>query len=133
MKISLPHGEFQAVVIGTNSSYSRLLLSVISEGSFFSKQAWSGRQRHAVLNEEEAYTIFGSRCITGNLFKIQNETWLVNGVINDGNDEQSRIYVPSSINGGGAGELLALMTDNGYNEAYIKNSIKTLGVHEGRL
>ena len=132
-RINLPHGEFPVTVIGTNSGYSRLILSVISEGSFFSRQAWSGRQRHAVLNEKAAFAIFGSSRIAGNQFKINNETWIVTGVIKDGNDEQSRVYVPSSINGGGAGELLALMAANGYNEAYIKNSIRTLGVHEGNF
>ncbi|MCL2243867.1 MAG: ABC transporter permease [Treponema sp.] len=137
-RVSLPHGEFPVLVIGTNSCYSNLLLSVISEGSFFSKQAWKSKQRHAVLNEKAAFTIFGSSRIAGNQFKIQNETWLVSGVINDGNDDKSIIYIPSSVNGGAAGELLALMTESsgvnaGYNEAYIKNSIKTLGVHEGNF
>ena len=129
-KISLPQGDFPVTVIGTNDCYSKILGLTMTEGSFFSKQAWTGRQRHAVLNEKAAFTIFGSSRIVNNRFRIRNETWLVTGVISDGDDEHSRVYVPSSIHGAPAGELLAL-TSSGYDEAYIKNSIKNLDVREG--
>ena len=129
-KISLPHGDFPVTVIGTNGSFPQILGLTMTEGSFFSKQAWAGKYRHAVLNEKAAFTIFGSNRIENNRFRIRGETWLVTGVISDGDDENSRVYVPSSIQGAPAGGLLTLMS-RGYDEAYIKNSVKTLDVREG--
>jgi hypothetical protein len=99
------------------------------EGSFFTKQAWTSEQRHAVLNEEAAFSIFGSSQIVNNRFRIRNDTWLVTGVIRDGEDDKARIYVPSSVRGGEA-NALALVTSDKLDEAYIKNSLKTLGIQE---
>jgi frataxin-like iron-binding protein CyaY len=104
----------------------------IPEGSFLSNQAWTGKQRHAVLNEKAAFTIFGSSKISGNRFRLRNETWIVTGVINDGDEDRSRVYVPSSIRGGEA-SALALMSTGNLDEAYIKNSVKTLGIRDGNF
>jgi len=127
-KVSLPQGNFPVTVIGTNESFHHIIGLKMLEGSFFSKQAWTGKQRHAVLNEKAAFEIFGSNSIVDNRFMMRGGTWLVTGVIDDG-DENSRVYVPSSIQGASAAELFALMS-RGYNEMYIKNSIKTLGITE---
>ena len=127
-RISLPYNDFSVTVKATNSSYPHVFGYKLTEGSFFSKQAWTGKQRHAVLNEKAAATIFGSASIAGNQFRLHNETWLVTGVINDGDDERSTIYVPSSIANTHAGEFAALMSGF-YDESYIKSNIKTLGIH----
>jgi len=128
-RISLPNGNFPVTVIGTNESFPQILRLKMLEGSFFSKQAWTGKLRHAVLNEKAAFTIFGSSRVVDNRFRIRNETWLVTGVIDDGDDEYSRVYVPSSIQGAPASELLTLMS-TGFDESYIKNSIKSLEIRE---
>jgi hypothetical protein len=99
------------------------------EGSFFSKQAWNGKIRHAVLNENAAFTIFGSNQVVNNRFRIRNDTWIVTGVIHDGDDDIARIYVPSSVRGGEAAAL-AMISSSRLDEAYIKNSLKTLGIWE---
>jgi hypothetical protein len=100
------------------------------EGSFFSNQAWTGKIKHAVFNEEAAFKIFGSGNIAGNRFKIRGDTWLVTGVINDGCEDQSRVYIPSSVHGGKAASL-AMTVSNTMDEIYMKNSLKTLEVREG--
>jgi hypothetical protein len=131
-KASLSHADFPVTVIGTTSSYSQLLGLEMPEGSFFSKQAWTGKQRHAVLNEKAAFNIFGSNSIAGSRFRIRNDTWIVSGVVRDNDEDRSRIYVPSSIFGGEANTLLALMNPSGtIDEAYVKNSLKILGIREG--
>jgi len=129
-RISLPQGNFPVTVIGTNESFHQIFGLKMLEGSFFSKQAWTGKQRHAVLNGKAAFEIFGSNRIVDNRFRIRNETWLVTGVIDDKDDEHSRVYVPSSIQNESANELFVLMS-RGFNEAYIKNSIKNLEIREG--
>ena len=128
-QISLSYAEFQVTQIETNSNYPHILGLTMSEGSFFSAQAWKGKQRHAVLNEKAAFTIFGSYKIIGSRFKMRDDTWLITGVISDGDKDNSRVYIPSSIQGGEIEEL-ALKSTGGLNEALIKNSVKNLGIQE---
>jgi hypothetical protein len=127
-KISLS-SQYPVTLVATNSTYPQILGLTMTEGSFFSKQAWTGKQRHGVLNEKAAFTIFGSSKIVGNRFRIRNDIWIVTGVINDGDEENSRVYIPSSIQGGEA-DALALTSSGGLDEAYVINSIKTLGLRD---
>jgi hypothetical protein len=128
-RVSLPTGEYPVTLIGTNSCYSCVLGLSMIEGSFFSAKDWDSKQRQAVLNEKAAFDIFGSSRVVGNRFKIRNDIWLVVGVINDGDDDHRRVYVPSSISGGSADALMALAS-GGIDEAYVKNRLKALGIQE---
>jgi hypothetical protein len=129
-RISLSHAEYPVTVIATNSAYPGILGFTMAEGSFFSRQAWAGKQRHAVLNETAAFTVFGSDKIAGSRFRIRNDTWLVTGVISDGDEDKARIYIPSSSRGG---EANALVLTGAADEMYVRNSLKTLGVQEGNF
>ena len=128
-RISLSHAEYPVTVIATNSSYPGIMGLDMPEGAFFSEQAWGGKQRHAVLNETAAFAIFGSANIAGSRFRIHYDTWLVTGVIGDGDEDKARIYIPSSVRGGEAGALALA----GMDEAYARNSLKTLGIQEGNF
>jgi hypothetical protein len=100
---------YAVTLVGVNRFYPRVLGFPMVEGSFFTQQAWDGKLRHAVLNEEGANVLFGSTRVSGQRVKIKGEVWIVSGVINDG-DTEGRIYVPSSLMAsGGASYLLALM------------------------
>jgi hypothetical protein len=122
--------EYPVTLIGTNSFYPRLLGLSMTTGSFFTKQAWDGKQRHAVLNEEAAFTIFGSTHISGQRLKMNGFFWIVTGVVEDGDGETCRVYVPSSLKGVPAASLLALAEGGGkINEVYVKDILKTLGVN----
>ncbi|MDR1804532.1 MAG: ABC transporter permease [Treponema sp.] len=129
-RIGLTYAEYSATVIATNSSYPGILGLNMLEGAFFSKQAWTGKQRHAVLNKTAAFTIFGSGDIVGSRFRLRNDTWLVTGVISDGDEDKARIYIPSSVRGGETGALAVM---GGINEMYAKNGLKTLGIQEGNF
>lgn len=130
-RISLAYADFTVTLVRTNSCYPQIIKRGLSEGAFFSKQAWTGSQRHAVLNETAAFSIFGGVNITGRQFKIRGDTWIVTGVIDDGDKDASRVYVPSSIAGGNADNFLVLMSESaGLNETFIKNSLKSIGVHD---
>ncbi|MDR1837168.1 MAG: ABC transporter permease [Treponema sp.] len=128
-RVSLSYAEFPVTMTETSASYAQIMKFPITEGSFFSYQAWAGKLRHAVLNEKAAITIFGSGSIAGNRFSIRNETWIVTGVIKDGNNKKSIIYVPSSIRGTKA-DALAMMVSDTMDETYMKNSLKTLRIME---
>jgi len=128
-RVSLSHTNHPVTLIATNAAWPQVLRLTMLEGAFFSKQAWTGKQRHAVLNETAAFNIFGSSKIVGNRFRIRNDTWLVTGVISDGDEDRARIYIPSSVRGGEAGALALA----GMDEAYVKNSLKTLGIQEANF
>jgi hypothetical protein len=133
-RVSLSNAEYPVTLIGTNSGYFSILDIAAVEGSFFSKQAWSGKLKHAALNEKAAFTIFGSSRIAGSRFRMGNEIWLVTGVIQDGDDDHCKVYVPSSVRGAQATALLVLMSPSGgLNEDYVKNNLKTLGIREGNF
>jgi hypothetical protein len=129
-KASTPRAEIPVRLMGVNSLYLRLSGFPLIEGSFFSKESWDKKQKHAVLNEKAAFDLFGGSRIAGSKIKILKEAWLVTGVIDDGDDETARIYAPSSVRGGRVSSLLALL-DASKDETYVKTSLKTLGVHEG--
>ena len=129
-RISLDYADFPVTVIAANSCYQQIKKYSMIEGAFFPKQSWTGKQKHAVLNEAAANAVFGSGNITGSLFKLRGETWLVTGVINDRDNDTSRVYIPSSITGGSANSFLALLSVSaGYDETLIINSLKKLGIH----
>ena len=129
-RVSLAYAEYPVTMIGTNSNYSQILGLIMTEGAFFSKQAWTGKLKHAVLNEKAAIEIFGSYKINGSRFRIRGETWLVTGVIQDHEEDKARIYIPSTVFGGEAAAL-AINTSGGLDTAYAVNSLKTQGIREG--
>ena len=124
-RLSLFYGDFPVTLVETNSAYPQIMGLLMLDGSFFTGQAWTGRQRHAVLNEEAAISIYGSYNIAGSFFRMQNETWIITGIIDDGR-ERSQIYIPSSIRGGTVGELALIAQD----DAVIKNGTRSLGLRE---
>jgi hypothetical protein len=128
--------EYPVTLIGTNNRYPGILGYAMAEGSFFSGQAWKGGERHAVLNGKAAFDLFGSIRAAGgrgNLrLKIGDETWVVTGVIHDGDDKNRRIYIPSPARGGKAVSLLARTeAAGGKGASYIRDSLKSLGVYDG--
>jgi hypothetical protein len=129
---STAYQQCQVTLVGTNSYYPALLGYQLLSGSFFTKQAWDTKSRHAVLNETAAFTLFGSNKIVGKTIKLDGETWLVSGVLRD-NDENNLIYIPSINNAQSASvsALIALLApERGISETYAKNTLKALGVQE---
>jgi hypothetical protein len=129
-KAVLSYSAYPVILVSTNSVYPHILGFSMIEGAFFSKQSWDRKQKHLTLNEQAAFTIFGTSRVVGNRLKIQNEIWIVTGVIQD-DDEACRIYLPSSVRGNPADFIMALMDPGkGIHEVYAKNSLKTLGVQD---
>jgi len=126
-RISLSYAEFSVTLIGTSGSYPQIMGHSMAEGSFFSNQAWKEKLKHAVLNEQAAFSIFGSIDIAGSRFRIRNDTWIVTGVIKDGYDEQVRVYIPSSVQGGET-NALAMTISGSLDETFMKNRLKSLKV-----
>lgn len=116
-------------LVGTNQNYAGIMGYIVLDGGFFTKAAWDAKNRHAVLNETAAFQIFGNNRISGQTLKLNGEPWIVTGVIQDEDTENANIYVPSSVTGGRAESLMALMDDN-VTEAYVKNALKSVGIHD---
>jgi hypothetical protein len=132
VKITGPRGEGEAILVGTNSAYPRVLGLSLVAGSFFSREAWEGELRLGTLNETAARELVGSDAIAGTRFRLRGETWMILGVIRDGDEENRRIYVPSSVEGGWAFSLAARLDHpRRIGAAYARDRLKTLGVREG--
>ena len=116
-------------VVGTNSYYAGMLNYVHLNGGFFTAAAMDAKNRHAVLNETAAFQIFGSVGITGKTLKLDGESWTVTGVIQDGDTQNTNIYIPAGVAGGQAEAIIVLMDDR-VTEAYAKNALKRIGIHE---
>lgn len=115
---------------GTNSAYPDVMGYRMRNGGFFTESAWESNEKHAVLNEAAAFTVFGSGNISGATVRINGETWLVTGVIMDNDAEKANIYVPSGVTGGNIQSLMALMGNSGDGEAYVINGLKNLGIRD---
>lgn len=123
------NSNHSATMIGTNACYQSVIGYSMLDGGFFTKAAWNAKSRHVTLNETAAFELFGSRNISGKTLRIGAETWLVTGVMQDGDKDNANIYAPSGATGGSPQSLMALL-GGGITEAYAKNALKSLGVHD---
>jgi len=117
-------------MIGTNSCYAQVMGYRMLAGGFFSSAAWQAGNRAAVLNRAAAFQLFGNNEVTGQTLKLEGANWLVSGVLDDGDAENPRVYVPAGVMEGNVGSLLVLLDDNLVNADYAVNGLKQLGVYD---
>jgi len=116
-------------LVGTNSAYLDITGYRPVSGGFFTQSAWDGQNRLAVLNESAAYEMFGGTNIDGQTIIIGGEIWLVTGVVGDG-QEDSRVFVPSSVGGGNARSLMVMM-GNSAGRDYVVSVLAGFGIRDG--
>jgi hypothetical protein len=119
-----------ATLITTNSCYAQIAGYRLLNGGFFSAAAEQAGSREAVLNEAAAFQLFGGQGAYGQIIKMEGASWLVVGVLDDGDRENPRVYAPASVAGGSIDGLLVLLDDNLVNVDYAKNGLKQLGVYD---
>jgi hypothetical protein len=98
-------------------------------GSFFTAAAEKGKNKETVLNSAAAFRLFGSDTIAGRTLTIGGASWLVTGVIEDGEEDTPQVYIPTAVGGEGPRSLLILL-DGGLDAAHVKNILMPLGVNE---
>ncbi|MDR0400333.1 MAG: ABC transporter permease, partial [Treponema sp.] len=113
-----------ATLIGTNSLYPALTLHPMLRGGFFTGRAEKGKNREAVLNRAAAFRIFGSDAVAGRTLTIEDAPWLVTGVMDDGEEDSPRVYIPAAAAGEGPRSLLVLL-GGGVDAAQVKNTLMT--------
>jgi len=112
-------------VYGTNHAYARILGYSMTSGSFFTQTAQDEKRKNAVLNETLAFEAFGSFDITGNIYKINNEPYVVVGVVDDRQDEKNA-YIPEAET---ASAFLSIIET----EEKAIADLKSLGINENRF
>lgn len=122
--------KHSVTLTGTNQNYAYIMGYPVLDGGFFTKSAWDAKNKHAVLNETAAFKIFGSRRISGQILQLEGEPWVIAGVVQDNDTENANVYAPSSVSGGQTGALMVLTDDGDVSEAYVKNTLKGVGIHE---
>lgn len=118
-----------ATLVGTNSTYLDITGYHLISGGFFTQSAWDGRNRFAALNESAAFTMFGGTSIDGQTINIDGQPWIITGVIDDG-QEDSRLFVPSSVSGGYIRSLMVRM-GGGIGQDYVVNVLAGFGIRDG--
>ncbi|MBF4691903.1 ABC transporter permease [Fusibacter ferrireducens] len=87
--------SYPVALIKTNYAYPLLSGKNISSGSFFSEQDQKKQKKMAVLNKTAAYAMFGNDNIRGLHIDLSEETYTIEGVLDDKNKAENIIYVPA--------------------------------------
>lgn len=119
-------------LIATNYTYPFVLEYPVISGGFFSKEAQDNGNRAAVLNKKAAFDIFGTEAANGNEIYIDMKPYIVVGVIDDGDNENLKVFIPSSAIGEKIAECVIVSLD-GTSEEQVKNELKTSGIDETRF
>lgn len=114
-------------LIGTNSSYLRILGLQTIAGRFLADDTWRMGNRHAVLNQTAAFYLFGGNHIIGNTFKMNDELWMVAGIIEDADEDQAIVYVSFEMT---TGSPEVLLVKSGKRVGEVQNSLVKIGAHE---
>lgn len=128
-RVQAIQSEHTVILISTNSCYPQIMNYLMVDGSFFTKSAWKAGNRHVVLNETAAFQLFGSVCPSGNRIKTAGETWIVTGVMEDHDEDNANLYIPSSIGDTQIGALMVL-TGSGIGKEYVKSKLKQLDIYD---
>jgi hypothetical protein len=130
IQVKTAYAEYPVTVIGTNSLYPSLTAFPMLRGGFFTGAAEREKNREAVLNRAAAFRLFGSENIAGRTLTMEGIPWLVTGVMDDGDKDNPRVYVPAVIAGEGPRSLLVLLNGAGnVDAAHIKNTLMSLGAN----
>jgi hypothetical protein len=129
IQVGTAYTEYPVTLIGTNSLYPALTSYPLPGGGFFTGAAEKGKNREAVLNRAAAFRLFGGEAIAGGTLTIEGAPWLVTGVMDDGEGDSPRVYIPAAAAGEGPRSLLVLL-GKGLDAAQVKNILMPLGINE---
>lgn len=112
-------------LVYVNSAYPFIKESVVLSGSFFTEYAERNQDRHAVLNKQAAFQMFGGNSIHGETIEIENEIFYITGVLDDGEDEPA-VYLPISLSDKYPQELIAkIEPEQDITSEYVKSLLRT--------
>lgn len=111
--------------IGTNHFYDDIMGYPMTAGSFFTPNAQEEKRKVAVLNETLAFEAFGNFDITGNQIGLNNEMYVIVGVVKDGKEE-SAVYVPAILTNTGVSDFIEVIET----EEKTLADLKSLGIGE---
>lgn len=111
--------------IGTNHFYNDIMGYAMTSGSFFTLNAQQEKRKVAVLNETLAMESFGTFDIAGNQISLNNEMYVIVGVIKD-NKEETAVYVPAILTNTSISNFIEVIETE---EETLAN-LKSLGVSQ---
>jgi len=130
--VSVNNNRHSVTLTGTNPYYPGMMGYPLKDGGFFTASTMNAKSKHAVLNETAAFALFGSRSLSGGTLRIDGDLWQIVGVIGDHDGERPVLYIPATVYGGTASSVIALM-DETFTEARVKNSLKSIGIHDNNF
>lgn len=130
------NANFEVMLRKTNYVYHYMMGFKMLTGSFFTEEDQKRKQKAAVLNEAAAYAMFGSIDVCGRKVTLDQEEYIVAGVIDDrkdaydeksGEDQVYNVYIPASISNQDPYSF-AVQLSNTITAAQVKNECKYLTV-----
>lgn len=109
----------------TNYAYPYVMHKKLLTGSFFTEQDQKEKKKAAILNKTAAYKMFGNTDICGSKVVIGQDEFTITGVIDDGRDKESNVYIPAVCSGENPSSFAVQMEDD-LTEAWIKNECKAV-------
>ena len=127
--INALQSRHEANLIGTNHSHPHVLNHTMTHGRFFSQEALIHAHRVVVLNERAAFELFGDIYTAGNELSMSNMPYRVVGVIDDGDEENLNVYVPTTLLGNTVDAIAANFSINqDLSEEYILTVWQQIGI-----
>lgn len=133
------NANFEVTVRKTNYVYHYMMGFKMLTGSFFTEADQKRKQKAAVLNEAAAYAMFGSIDVRGRKIILDQEEYIVAGVIDDRKDADDRdsggenqvhnVYIPASVSDQDPYSF-AVQLNNTMTAEQTKNECKDLTVPE---
>lgn len=133
MSIKTDHSQYSVMVKGTNFTYPYMLKYPILSGGFFTKDAQDYISKVVVMNEKASFDIFGGMDVTGNTISLMQNSYLVVGVIDDGDRDNRNLYVLAECLSQTANTfILAMNNALLISEEHVMNELKIAGITESR-
>jgi hypothetical protein len=152
-RVGALNAYYECVLVKTNYTYNYLFDNPIASGGFFAKDAQEQGRAVAVLGLSAANAIFGGSDIYGKTITVNNIKYTIVGVMDDGVDDEKRVYTPinnnqddpsstpgSAVNPGGrpqnpgssqtSGPVFIMASTGSLTADQIKNELKSVNISE---
>jgi len=117
------------ILKGTKYTYPFVMNYPMTKGGFFTKNAVENESKYAVMNELAAFEIFGDYNIIGNKIVINHDSYIVVGIIDDGDKSNKNVYLPVTFFTNSPDTFIVKMdSPNNISDEFIESVFKQVGI-----
>jgi hypothetical protein len=125
------YASLPVTLAAVNHAYPALTGFRVPDAGFFTHAAERAGNREAVLNRAAARLLYGSGSPAGTVLGITDVPYLVVGVLEDGEGDAPRVYIPARADAEGPAALLVLLDPAaGLDAGAVKDALRARGIAE---